>query len=183
MKFTVRFNTKVENGLILWIGDQDSRGDHRSDFLLLGLSGGELHFRFNLGGGEVDISYNETSLSDGEWHEVTVRRTGKRGELIVDGMTPIVRTVPGKLTQLNTNTGLYVGEFKTLSNTKIIIIIIHETSSILFLVGGIDNLKEDIINKYTSGLVGCISRLVLDTDYDVKLMAMSTAGRNVQHCN
>ncbi|KAK6624756.1 hypothetical protein RUM44_011616 [Polyplax serrata] len=155
MKFNIRFKTNVKNGLILWIGDQGP--SHRSDFLSLGLQEGNLHFKFNLGGGETDISHNETSLVDGEWHDVTVTRVGKRGELSVDGRRAIVRTVPGNLTQLNTNTGLYVG--------------------------GMENIAEGTPHKYTSGLVGCVSRLVLDADYDVKLMAMSTAGRNVQHCN
>lgn len=108
MKFNLRFKTNVGNGLILWTGGLGPK--HRSDFLSLGLQEGELHFRFNLGGGEVDISYNETSLADGEWHEVAATRVEKRGELSVDGRSPIVRTVPGKLTQLNTNTGLFVGK-------------------------------------------------------------------------
>lgn len=108
MKFTVRFKTNVGNGLILWTGDQSP--EHRGDFLCLGLQDGVVHFRFNLGGGEVVISYNESSVADGEWHEVTGSRIDKRGELMVDGGNPVVRIVPGSLTQLNTNNGLYVGK-------------------------------------------------------------------------
>ncbi|KAL0278979.1 UNVERIFIED_CONTAM: hypothetical protein PYX00_000637 [Menopon gallinae] len=155
MKINVRLKTDAEDGLILWTGDREMT--HSSDFLSLGLQNGIVHLRFNLGGGEVDIAYNRSSLADNEWHEIRASRSEYTGQLAVDGGPAIVRTVPGKLTQLNTNSGLYVG--------------------------GMENVAEGTLHKYTSGLVGCISRLVFDSDFDVKLIPMSTAGRNVKRCD
>ena len=109
MRINVRFKTNVGNGLILWSGDHEM--SHSSDFLSLGLQDEALHYRFNLGGGEVDIFYNGSSIADGEWHDVRLSRSEQKGELLVDGGPPISRNVPGKLTQLNTNTGLYVGKY------------------------------------------------------------------------
>lgn len=108
MKINMRLKTDAEDGLIIWSGDREMT--HSSDFLSLGLQNGIVHFRFNLGGGEVDIAYNRSSLADNEWHEIRASRSEHSGQLAVDGGPPVVRNVPGKLTQLNTNTGLYVGE-------------------------------------------------------------------------
>jgi len=48
--------------------------------------------------------------------------------------------------------------------------------------GGMDNIENATLNKYKNGMVGCISDLILDTDYPVKLVQMSTAGKNIKHC-
>jgi hypothetical protein len=48
--------------------------------------------------------------------------------------------------------------------------------------GGMDNIENASLNKYKNGMVGCISDLILDTDYPVKLVQMSTAGKNIKHC-
>jgi hypothetical protein len=44
------------------------------DFLALGIADGYLHFRFNLGSGEVNIPYNLTRVDDGLWHRVKAIR-------------------------------------------------------------------------------------------------------------
>ncbi|CAG2054421.1 unnamed protein product [Timema podura] len=83
-------------------------------------------------------------------------RNEQEGSLVVDNGPVLTKRAPGHLRQLNTNTGLYIG--------------------------GMDNIKHSSMDKYAGGLVGCISDLVLDTDYHVKLVQMSTAGRNIKHC-
>ena len=45
-----------------------------ADFLALGIEDGILHFRFNLGSGEVSIPYNFTRVDDGLWHRVKAIR-------------------------------------------------------------------------------------------------------------
>ncbi|KAJ4447040.1 hypothetical protein ANN_09029, partial [Periplaneta americana] len=49
-------------------------------------------------------------------------------------------------------------------------------------VCGMENIEQASLNKYKNGMVGCISDLILDTDYNVKLVQMSTAGKNIKHC-
>ena len=45
-----------------------------SDFLLLGLENGFLHFRFNLGNGEGGVIYNQSKIDDGKWHRIRASR-------------------------------------------------------------------------------------------------------------
>jgi hypothetical protein len=60
------------------------------------------------------------------------------------------------------------------------------TLTITFIIflssGGMENIEHASLNKYKNGMVGCISDLILDTDYHVKLVQMSTAGKNIKHC-
>uniref|UniRef100_A0A182WAF2 Laminin G domain-containing protein n=1 Tax=Anopheles minimus TaxID=112268 RepID=A0A182WAF2_9DIPT len=101
----LRFKTHSANGLILWTGRHSAlEGD---DFLSLGIENGYLHLRYNLGSGEINIKYNATKVSDGLWHRVRALRNSQDGTLKVDGGKPITRRSPGKLRQLNTDTGLY----------------------------------------------------------------------------
>ncbi|XP_062708922.1 uncharacterized protein LOC109430547 [Aedes albopictus] len=129
----LRFKTHSLNGLILWTGRHSAlEGD---DFLSLGVENGFLHLRYNLGSGEVNIKYNSTKVSDGLWHRVRALRNSQDGTLKVDGGKPITRRSPGKLRQLNTDTGLYVG--------------------------GLPAASFYTRQRYSSGIVGCISELIL----------------------
>ncbi|XP_050098392.1 uncharacterized protein LOC126579122 isoform X2 [Anopheles aquasalis] len=129
----LRFKTHSTNGLILWTGRHSAlEGD---DFLSLGIENGFLHLRYNLGSGEVNIKYNATRVSDGLWHRVRALRNSQDGTLKVDGGKPITRRSPGKLRQLNTDTGLYVGGLPATA---------HYTRQ-----------------RYRSGIMGCISELIL----------------------
>ncbi|XP_050076102.1 uncharacterized protein LOC126563500 [Anopheles maculipalpis] len=129
----LRFRTHSANGLILWTGRHSAlEGD---DFLSLGIENGYLHLRYNLGSGEINIKYNATKVSDGLWHRVRALRSSQDGTLKVDGGKPITRRSPGKLRQLNTDTGLYVGGLPAAA---------HYTRQ-----------------RYRTGMVGCISELIL----------------------
>ncbi|XP_053674152.1 pikachurin [Anopheles nili] len=129
----LRFKTHSANGLILWTGRHSAlEGD---DFLSLGVENGYLHLRYNLGSGEINIKYNATKVSDGLWHRVRALRNSQDGTLKVDGGKPITRRSPGKLRQLNTDTGLYVGGLPAAT---------HYTRQ-----------------RYRAGMVGCISELIL----------------------
>ncbi|XP_062543336.1 basement membrane proteoglycan [Armigeres subalbatus] len=129
----LRFKTHSTSGLILWTGRHSAlEGD---DFLSLGVENGFLHLRYNLGSGEVNIKYNSTKVSDGLWHRVRALRNSQEGTLKVDGGKPITRRSPGKLRQLNTDTGLYVG--------------------------GLPAAAFYTRQRYSSGIVGCISELIL----------------------
>ncbi|KFB44373.1 AGAP005165-PA-like protein [Anopheles sinensis] len=129
----LRFKTHSTNGLILWTGRHSAlEGD---DFLSLGIENGYLHLRYNLGSGEINIKYNATKVSDGLWHRVRALRNSQDGTLKVDGGKPITRRSPGKLRQLNTDTGLYVG--------------------------GLPAAPHYTRQRYRTGMAGCISELIL----------------------
>ncbi|EDV37684.1 uncharacterized protein Dana_GF11287 [Drosophila ananassae] len=130
----LRIKTHSENGVILWTGRQGTTDQH-DDYLSLGIEQGYLHFRYDLGSGEVDIRFNGTKVSDGLWHRVRAIRNSQEGYLEVDGRKTTVLQAPGKLRQLNTDTGLYVG--------------------------GMPDVAYFTHHRYFSGIVGCISEIVL----------------------
>uniref|UniRef100_A0AAG5D5E4 Pikachurin n=1 Tax=Anopheles atroparvus TaxID=41427 RepID=A0AAG5D5E4_ANOAO len=129
----LRFKTHSTNGLILWTGRHSAL--EADDFLSLGIENGYLHLRYNLGSGEINIKYNATKVSDGLWHRVRALRNSQDGTLKVDGGKPITRRSPGKLRQLNTDTGLYVG--------------------------GLPAAPHYTRQRYRTGMAGCISELIL----------------------
>ena len=71
---TLNLRVKIEsaNGLLVWTGGDEM--SPASDFLLLGIENGFLHFRFNLGNGEGGVIYNDTRIDDGKWHRLRATR-------------------------------------------------------------------------------------------------------------
>ncbi|KAJ8884253.1 hypothetical protein PR048_016110, partial [Dryococelus australis] len=76
LNINMRFRTTSGSGLLLWSGRRNMTSS--SDFVALGISQGLLHFRFNLGSGEVSIPYNFTVVSDGLWHRLKAVRSAQR---------------------------------------------------------------------------------------------------------
>lgn len=130
----LRIKTHSDNGIILWTGRQGTT-EEQDDYLSLGIEMGYLHFRYDLGAGELDIRFNGTKISDGLWHRVRAIRNSQEGYLEVDGRKTLTIRAPGKLRQLNTDTGLYVG--------------------------GMPDVTYFAHQRYSSGIVGCISEIVL----------------------
>ncbi|XP_062132511.1 uncharacterized protein LOC133843116 isoform X2 [Drosophila sulfurigaster albostrigata] len=133
----LRIKTHSENGVILWTGRQGTTDEH-DDYLSLGIEQGYLHFRYDLGAGELAIRFNGTKISDGLWHRVRAIRNSQEGYLEVDGRKTLTQHSPGKMRQLNTDTGLYVG--------------------------GMPDVAYFTHQRYFSGIVGCISEIVLAGD-------------------
>ena len=70
--FNLRVKVESPTGLLLWTGGDEM--SPASDFLLLGLENGFLHFRFNLGNGEGGVIYNQSKIDDGKWHRIRASR-------------------------------------------------------------------------------------------------------------
>lgn len=58
---------------------------------------------------------------------------------------------------------------------------IHCNHCISFL-GGMDSIVSLSMNKYHSGLVGCLANVTLSTDYHIRLITHATTGINIQPC-
>ncbi|XP_053985558.1 pikachurin-like [Hylaeus volcanicus] len=154
----MRFRASSSNGLLLWSGrqaDPQEQRDKNDDFLALGLDRGYLTLAYNLGSGEAVLRYNLTRLDDDLWHRVRAVRNEQWASLVVDSGTGVSASSPGQLRQLNTDTGLYVGGAPDIVRTT----------------GG----------KYVKGIVGCISDLVLDSDFSVALLSPAQA-TNTHSC-
>ena len=61
-----------KDGLLFWVGKEQHSAF--SDFLSVGFIDSLLQFRYNLGSGDVTISYNATNFFDGGWHFIRMQR-------------------------------------------------------------------------------------------------------------
>ncbi|XP_012530210.1 pikachurin [Monomorium pharaonis] len=154
----MRFRASSSSGLLLWSGrqsDPQEQRDENDDFLALGLDHGYLTLAYNLGSGEAVLRYNLTRLDDDLWHRIRAVRNEQWASLVVDSGTGVSASSPGQLRQLNTDTGLYIGGAPDIVRTT----------------GG----------RYRKGIVGCISDLVLDSDFSVALSSPAQA-TNTHSC-
>ncbi|KAG8201453.1 hypothetical protein JTE90_024323 [Oedothorax gibbosus] len=154
LDISFKFRSFGPSGLILWSGKKEMTAS--ADYLALGLKEGYLHFQYNLGSGQVMIVYNVTKVDDGKWHTVRATRIEQEGSLIVDNGAIATGSSPGLLNQLNVNNGLYLG--------------------------GMESIASLSLNKYHSGLVGCLANVTLSTNYHIRLITHATTGINIQAC-
>ena len=49
-------------------------------------------------------------------------------------------------------------------------------------LGGVEDIQHATMNKYKTGMVGCISRVILSKGYNLPLVVQATGGRNVDQC-
>lgn len=94
------------------------------------------------------------------------QRNLQEGTLKVDGGKPIVQRSPGKLRQLNTDTGLYVGEW----NFELI----EESFDFQYnpcsiSSGGMPNTQFYTRQTYATGINGCISEVILGGELRLNL--------------
>ncbi|KAK3917428.1 Pikachurin [Frankliniella fusca] len=173
LRVNMRLRTTSSSGLVLWLGrrpeddDEEVRAVHQrhgvhpsfgNDFLAVAVHDGLVHLRLDLGSGELFLGYNLTRVDDGKWHRINVNRRGQEATISVDNGPAFGRTAPGRLRQLNANTGLYVG--------------------------GAPDPQRLTRGRYSTGMVGCVADLVLgeDLDYHVRLDAPSGESVNVAAC-
>ncbi|CAO1339330.1 unnamed protein product [Diamesa serratosioi] len=138
----LRFKTLSSNGLILWTGSYTN--ETNDNYLSLGIENGYMHMRYNFGTSDISIAYNSTKVNDGLWHRVRALRKSQNGNLKVDGGLPITKRSTGKSKQLKTNTKLFIG--------------------------GMPNIRINTLNKYNSGITGCISEVqILGSELQLNL--------------
>ncbi|XP_072040765.1 basement membrane-specific heparan sulfate proteoglycan core protein-like [Amphiura filiformis] len=156
---SLSFSTYDTNGLIFWQGVTEGTEGFRQDFVSIGLQDGYLEFSYQLGSGESKIRSNH-KVNDGEVHNVTASRQGRDGELFLDGNDPIIGQSEGFLQMLNVKGRVYLGGAPDIET----------------LTGG----------KYTEGIVGCISDLIVEAEgskpFHVHLWDNTLESVNVEPC-
>ncbi|XP_045762422.1 uncharacterized protein LOC123865443 [Maniola jurtina] len=155
LDINIRFRSVSSDGLLVWSGRVTPPGD----FLSLAVENSVLVFRYDLGSGEVIIIANHTKVDDGLWHRARATRNRQAGVLEVDGLGSVGKISPGKLKQLNTENGLYIG--------------------------GLPSIELNTMGKYKSGLIGCVSQISLSGDFDIPLSLSKlphTITNNVGRC-
>jgi len=150
----MQLRASASNGVLLWVGEDEMTSS--SDYLSIGLRNGYVHFGFNLGSGEVVMSYRTQRIDDGLWHKIRVHRYDRLGYLEVDGTEVVEGMSPAPLKQLNIKPRLYIG--------------------------GMEEVLHQTFKKYTTGFNGCVTNVTLATDYHIDLMAEAAEGRNIVKC-
>ncbi|XP_063372701.1 pikachurin [Cydia amplana] len=156
LDINIRFRSEAPDGLLVWSGRAVRPP---GDFLSLAIENSVLVLRYDLGSGEVVIIANHTKVDDGLWHRARATRNRQAGVLEVDGLGSVGKISPGKLKQLNTENGLYIG--------------------------GLPSIEMNSMGKYKSGLVGCVSQISLSGDFDIPLSLSKlphTITNNVGRC-
>uniref|UniRef100_A0A3P8WN31 Heparan sulfate proteoglycan 2 n=1 Tax=Cynoglossus semilaevis TaxID=244447 RepID=A0A3P8WN31_CYNSE len=152
--FSIKINFRPDNvdGMILFNGQRKSTG---ADFVSLGLVGGRLEFRFDVGSGMATIR-DPNPVKLGEFHTVELYRNHTLGYISVDGGEPINGSSQGKFQGLDLNEELHVGGYPNYTQ-------ISKTAGI------------------KSGFVGCIRSLVIQGE-EVIFKDLDRSSTGVTNC-
>ncbi|XP_024915374.1 basement membrane-specific heparan sulfate proteoglycan core protein isoform X3 [Cynoglossus semilaevis] len=158
--FSIKINFRPDNvdGLILYAGMILFNGQRKStgaDFVSLGLVGGRLEFRFDVGSGMATIR-DPNPVKLGEFHTVELYRNHTLGYISVDGGEPINGSSQGKFQGLDLNEELHVGGYPNYTQ-------ISKTAGI------------------KSGFVGCIRSLVIQGE-EVIFKDLDRSSTGVTNC-
>ncbi|XP_028309184.1 basement membrane-specific heparan sulfate proteoglycan core protein isoform X2 [Gouania willdenowi] len=141
--FNIKINFRPDNvdGLVLYTGMILYNGQRRStgaDFISLGLVGGRVEFRFDVGSGMATIR-DPNPVKLGEFHTVELHRNHTLGYIVVDGGEPVNGSSQGKFKGLDLNEELFVGGYPNYT-------LLSKTAGI------------------KTGFVGCIRQLIIQGD-------------------
>ncbi|XP_040902825.1 basement membrane-specific heparan sulfate proteoglycan core protein isoform X9 [Toxotes jaculatrix] len=152
--FSVKISFRPDNvdGMILYNGQRRTTG---ADFISLGLVGGRLEFRFDVGSGMATIR-DPNPVKLGEFHTVEVYRNLTQGYIIVDGGEPINGSSQGKFQGLDLNEELHVGGYPNYT-------LLAKTAGI------------------KTGFVGCIRQLVIQGE-EVIFKDLDRSSTGVTNC-
>uniref|UniRef100_A0A8C2WMG3 Heparan sulfate proteoglycan 2 n=1 Tax=Cyclopterus lumpus TaxID=8103 RepID=A0A8C2WMG3_CYCLU len=152
--FSIKINFRPDNvdGMILYNGQRRTTG---ADFISLGLVGGRLEFRFDVGSGMATIR-DPNPVKLGEFHTVELYRNHTLGYIIVDGGEPINGSSQGKFQGLDLNEELHVGGYPNYT-------VLAKTAGI------------------KTGFVGCIRQLVIQGE-EVIFKDLDRSSTGVTNC-
>ncbi|XP_042264754.1 basement membrane-specific heparan sulfate proteoglycan core protein isoform X13 [Thunnus maccoyii] len=152
--FSIKINFRPDNvdGMILYNGQRRTTG---ADFISLGLVGGRLEFRFDVGSGMATIR-DPNPIKLGEFHTVELYRNHTLGYIIVDGGEPINGSSQGKFQGLDLNEELHVGGYPNYT-------VLAKTAGI------------------KTGFVGCIRQLVIQGE-EVIFKDLDRSSTGVTNC-
>ncbi|XP_044068676.1 basement membrane-specific heparan sulfate proteoglycan core protein isoform X9 [Siniperca chuatsi] len=158
--FSIKINFKPDNvdGLILYAGMILYNGQRRTtgaDFISLGLVGGRLEFRFDVGSGMASIR-DPNPVKLGEFHTVELYRNHTLGYIIIDGGEPINGSSQGKFQGLDLNEELHVGGYPNYT-------VLAKTAGI------------------KTGFVGCIRQLIIQGE-EVIFKDLDRSSTGVTNC-
>ncbi|KAK7884904.1 hypothetical protein WMY93_028027 [Mugilogobius chulae] len=152
--FSIKISFRPDNvdGMIMYNGQKRTTG---ADFVSLGLVGGRLEFRFDVGSGMATIR-DPNPIKLGEFHTVEFSRNLTLGYISVDGGEPINGTSQGKFQGLDLNEELYLGGYPNYT-------LLTKTAGI------------------KTGFVGCIRQLIIQGE-EVIFKDLHRSATGVTNC-
>ncbi|XP_076467657.1 protocadherin Fat 1-like [Babylonia areolata] len=93
MSLSVKFRTRQSSAILMYAKGQ-------VDYSILAVEEGSLVYRFNCGSGEGQV-WVPVDVSDGQWHTVSVERTGRLAEIMLDEAYTAMGIAPGIHERLN----------------------------------------------------------------------------------
>lgn len=153
VSMTIR--TDQSDGLLFWHGQNATKPTRGADYLGVGLQNGHVVFTYEFGSGPANIT-SVQRVDDGRDHDITLIRTGKAGNLELDGTNVYEGSSGGILQMLNTEGNIYIG--------------------------GTPNQELMTNGLFSFSLIGCISNLRIQNQGPIDLSRQSVGGVNVQPC-
>ncbi|XP_052832935.1 basement membrane-specific heparan sulfate proteoglycan core protein isoform X4 [Octopus bimaculoides] len=150
--FTV--TTAESKGLLFWQAVEHGKNLQRNDYVSIYLKDGYVVFSYELGGGPAEIMSNVT-VNDSVPHTITALRTGRFGNLIVDGQQ-FRGTSKGILQMLNVNGNIYFG--------------------------GVPDLEAMTGGLHDTNFFGCMNDIYINKQGPLKLSQAAIGGLNIKHC-
>lgn len=152
LSFTI--TTAESKGLLFWQAVDHGQSLRKNDYLSLYLKDGLVVFSYELGSGPSEIITNFT-VNDSLPHNIQAIRTGRQGQLIVDGQHFRGHS-KGVLQMLNVKGNLFFGGVPDLSA----------------MTGGL----------HDTNFFGCMTNLFINGNGPLKLSQSAIGGLNVRHC-
>lgn len=181
---SLKIRTNEPNGLLLYSGGEGSEAKNSSsnlhDFFALELLDGQLYLVQHLGSSPVKVKASERRVDDGHWHTITVKRSGRSGQVVVDDLVISDYISPGSSNHLDLgSSGLYLGGFPRLSDGDRL-----ATVSTTIFAAGI--LPPQLWSAaFGLGYIGCLKELVInERPVDVAALAKKQdSGSVVPSCH
>lgn len=147
------FRPTSKEGLLLYNGN---RNDGQGDFMAIFLNQGFVEFAFDLGNG-ITIARSVQPVGMGDWHNLTVSRTGREVFLSIDSQRETTIISAGAFTQLSLDQNLWLGSVP----------------------------DYNILSAYlpiTQAYEGCIQKVIIN-GLPVELISSALSGVNVENCD
>ncbi|GFO16216.1 agrin [Plakobranchus ocellatus] len=113
LKITIWFLAQKPDGVLMFTTQNPGGG---GDFIALNLVNKKLVFSFFLGSG-LGVIESKKHIHLDKWHEVTINRTSKIGEMTINDHPPVTGEAKGISSELNVdNRPLFLGGFRSLED-------------------------------------------------------------------
>ncbi|XP_077998686.1 agrin-like isoform X2 [Glandiceps talaboti] len=152
----LEFRALSHNGLILFNGQRE---DGKGDFLSIAVKESFVEMRYDLGSGAAMIK-STVPIQLNRWHKVKASRTKRDGKLSVDDELDVIGFSPPKLSGLNVEQDLFVGN-------------VPDIEEEVYRRVGVDN-----------GFIGCLKSLMVnEIEYNLNYPGPDVLyGRQVGEC-